>query len=348
MDNDQMKAPAIPTRDTGVDLLRSLAVLLMVLCHTVRGIRFGERPEWTDVLMAVEPLGQVLFLFLLGYSAWLSLERTADGGRRGWLAKQARRIAGLLLLAMVMVLLERGQWQEPVNLSGGFLGLASKSLLLLLPLGMLPAGRLRVLAGFGMGIALWGASAGLEGLQVWRNGWNAGSGPLLPLAAVAWTGWMAAQWKSGRGWRCMGAGAAWMLLGWLWGGAEPLYAWLDRSGRESVGILVNTGHGPAKVFYYTLHASLALFWVGATLALLELLRRCRGRFWSAWMPLGRYTLLVYLAHLAVLGVLRLRFGLLAGDAFYPLMGGLLLAMFGLAHGRARFALIFRKREGRAL
>lgn len=324
-----MKEKSDRPRDVGVDLVRALSVILMILCHSIRGTSFQGRPTWTIWVMALEPLGQVAFLFLLGCSARLSWARNPE--KKSWALLQVRRSGVFLVLGAAMVLLERGSLQDPVNLFSGFLALAAKCLIVLLPLGLFTTTGRRVLWGMLAGVLLWGGGGALEWNGLWINGWNAGNGPLLPLAAVAWTGWMVASLPGRFRQQVPLLGILLMCGGILMADLPGDFLdFLAQSGRESVAIgLIQHGRA-VQVHYYTLHSGLALFWVGVTAAGVSVLRWV-PRAGAGWLlPLGRHSLGVYLAHLAILGPIRLVFGFLSAQWIYALAGGLLLLMVGLS------------------
>ena len=324
-----------PPRDAGLDAARGWAVVLMFFCHAIRGIAWGDRPVWTLPVMAVEPWGQVLFLYLLGVSARLSGEACGSAWLR-WRG-QVRRIAGLALISALMVVLERGCWQSVTNLGSGFLALAGKCLLLLLLLEwvMGKSGVLDKVWVLTAGLLLWGGSAYFQQQAIWMNGLNAGNGPLLPLAAVAWAGFAGGRLRLRWMLPCaMGASLLGLALGYMDGSLDGgFFAWLDEAGRQSLPVALLDHGRSQEVYYYTLELGLALFWLGLSALLPALLRLC-PRSLVAWLlPLGRHSLLAYLTHLAVLGAIRLGFGMLPGYALYALLPCLIGSMWGLCYGR---------------
>ena len=312
-------------RDHAVDRIRGFAVFLMILCHSLRGIQWGQRPDWSNLAMAMEPLGQVLFLFVLGWSLFLAMDKYQKQSGRVWVKKNGLRVVGLWSLSAFMIYIERGEWQHPVMMQSGFLALAAKSTCLLSIL-FFCKGKWRWVSAFALGIGLWGITLYLEYTEQWIHGWNAGNGPLLPLAAVAWLGWLtAALYKQKRGllvFLCL------LFIGGSWLGAQgPVcFEWWETTGRQSVAVTLQKKGMVYEVYYYSLRTSLAIFWTGVSISLLLLGRSFRRYSWDPLIRLGQHSLWVYVAHLVLLGAIRLRWGLLDGSWFYALWGMNLFVM----------------------
>lgn len=312
-------------RDNGVDRIRGFAVFLMILCHSLRGVQWDQRPAWGRIAMAIEPWGQVLFLFVLGLSLFLAMEKYQKQSARHWFQKNGLRIVGLWGLSVIMIYVERGEWQHLVMMQSGFLALAAKSTLLLSIL-FLFNGKWRWVGVFTLGIVLWGGTLYLEYTEQWIHGLNAGNGPLLPLAAVAWLGWVAGACYQQK--KILLALLCFLWLGGSWLGAQGLagFEWWETTGRQSVAVSLQKEGVVYEVYYYSLRVSLALFWTGVSAGLLLLLRLWRGYSWDPLILFGRHSLWVYVAHLVLLGVIRLQWGLLEGSWFYGLWGMTLFVM----------------------
>lgn len=314
-----------------LDFLRGWAVFLMILCHSIRGIHWDSRPDWMRYVMAMEPLGQVLFLFLLGLSLYFSMQKYQDLSNKQWVRKIGVRVAGLWGLSVLLILLERGSWQSWVNLQGGFLGLAAKSTLVLSMLFLFPVVRrfaMALVLGLGFGVA----TLLPEWSGYWINGWNAGNGPLFPLVGVAWLGWMAGFSHGSKTYWQVSASLFLMLLGWLLAGQPLGLDWWETSGRYSMGVLFYEGGQAQDVYYYSLRTSMALFWSGLTALLWAALKSLEKPFLGIISLFGRHSLGVYCAHLALLGGVRLQWGLLQGNSFYALWLGILLSMVVFVYG----------------
>jgi len=310
-----------------MDWARALAVYLMILCHTLRIVSFSERPEWTCRLLEVEPFAQILFLFLLGAAAWCSRCRRSDS--RGWAFTQLRRSIALLLLGALLVVLERGRLQSFDLLFSGFLPLAGKVILLLTLAGLPNEIKMRMLLGaFGF-LGLIVGTYLCEWAGFWWNGFNSGSGPLLPLACAAALGWCWASCRSS--WSWIFVGVFLVVGGGLLAGRGDFALWLGELGRYTALVRFWTGQGWVDAYYYTLRTSLALFWCGVALLLIMALRFVPCQL-SGWLDApGRHSLLAYLLHLGILGGLVSLVGLQKNGAFIPLSSFLCILIVFVSH-----------------
>lgn len=329
-----------------IDFCRSWAIAGMVLCHCVRMVAFTARPQWSHLVLALEPWCQVLFLYLLGHSAWLGWHSATPG--ISWFLKQAKRFVFFLLLGALLVILENGHLQDPLILFSGFLPLAAKGILLILILaGIQTKGWTK--AGLVAGLTLLAGSALLEAKGLTLQGINVGSGPFLPLAAVVAFGWEMGSARRSFSWLIpitMGAMIVMAAVGVRITHSEGVLSWLAKGGRISNPTLLQRGGGEVEVYYYSLSVLLMLFWLAVSIVLLSSTGRFEGRIVAAISILGRHPLLCYLAHLFVLALVHISGFSLSGQLLAWFWGALLLALYAVCWTveRQKMAKFGKKRE----
>ncbi len=345
MEVQESKVKTRKERLTSIDFCRSLAIAGMVLCHCVRIVPFADRPDWSRLVLALEPWCQVLFLYLLGISARLGWASTPIDQ---WLPKQAKRVVMFFLLGALLVVLENGRLQAPVTLFSGFLPLAAKGILLLLLLAWIQAKGLAK-AGLGGGMVLLAVSALLDAQNGMIQGLNAGSGPFLPLAAIVAFGWEMGSSRRPFPWLVpifSGAVILVAAVGVRITHSEGLLSWLAEGGRISNPTLLLRGRGEVEVFYYSLSVLSTLFWWGVSVILVSLTGFFEGRlavFTGMW---GRHPLLCYLTHLLVLALVYISGFRLSGHWLPWCWAALILALYVMCWGveRQKMAKLGKKRE----
>src|SRR5688572_20123028 len=125
-----MTAPAA-TRDTALDAMRTVAILLMIASHTTRLIPWDERRDWSRWSLVIEPFTASLFLLLVGASVVQSWRKAQSSGvpRAAWLRKQGIRSLALWALSSVFYLVSDGpNLPDAVVLSGILCTIAYTSL----------------------------------------------------------------------------------------------------------------------------------------------------------------------------------------------------------------------------
>lgn len=318
----------------------------MVLCHCVRMVAFTARPQWSHLVLALEPWCQVLFLYLLGHSARLGWNSATPG--TSWFLKQAKRFGLFLLLGALLVILENGHLQDPLILFSGFLPLAAKGILLILILaGIQIKGWTKV--GQVAGLVLLAGSALLEAKGLTVQGINAGSGPFLPLATVVAFGWEMGSARRSFSWLIpftMGAMIVMAALGVRITHSEGVLSWLADSGRISNPTLLQRGSGEVEVYYYSLSVLLMLFWAAASFVMLSIFVRFDGRIVAALSLIGRHPLFCYLTHLLVLALVHISGFHLSGLLLPWCWGALMLALYVMCWlvERQKTAKLSKKRE----
>lgn len=175
-----MTAPAA-TRDTALDALRTVAVLLMIASHTTRLIAWEERRDWSRWSLVIEPFTASLFLLLVGASVVQSWRKAQGAGvpRAAWLRKQGIRALALWTLSSLFYLVSEGpRLPDAIVLSGILCTIAYTSL----AASWLASGP-RPLLGLALLAAAMGAAfAWLDLKEIRLFVLNAGNSPLLPLA----------------------------------------------------------------------------------------------------------------------------------------------------------------------
>lgn len=301
---------AAARRDSALDALRTLAILLMVASHTSRLIAWDERRDWSRWSLVIEPFTASLFLILVGASLVWSWKKAREAGlaRPAWLRRQGIRAAALWATSMVFYVVSEGfHWPDAVFLSGILCTIAYTSLA-----GSLLVSSRRPMLWLGLAIlALSALYAWLDLGERYIFILNAGNSPLLPLALFGICGaWGALALESRRK----------LLLVLLVAAAcATLAALLSRHsfqelftkplGRYETARVFMTGTGPAgtgKVIpYYNLRVILApaiLSLAALLYALLAAVRPAADRA-AAWaFRLGRRSLDVYILHLAILAI----------------------------------------------
>jgi len=178
---------ASPRRDTVLDAMRTLAILLMAMSHVTRLVPADLRPAWGPLSLLIEPYTQALFLGLVGASLVHSRQSSLRRGQGGWAWARSRlgRMGQLYLLSVVVFWLERGpQWPHGLT-STGILALIAGAIAIFTATVAAPRALL-VTAGVTAGLGALAAVLDLAGAQVLAV--NAGNGPLLPTALYAGLG----------------------------------------------------------------------------------------------------------------------------------------------------------------
>ena len=171
-------------RDSVVDALRSLAIVMMAMSHTARIIDKDVRPAWGNWVLEFDPWPQALFLGLVGASLVLSLDAHRTRDLPGsWAMGRLRRAAELYGLSMLLFFFDRGpQWPDLFTASG-ILSDIAVAILVFSPVAQLkrPLLGAAVLTGLLAAFALWLHGSGVE--IFW---FNRGNAPLFP--NIVWTG----------------------------------------------------------------------------------------------------------------------------------------------------------------
>jgi uncharacterized membrane protein len=294
-------------RDSVLDALRTLAVLLMVAAHTTRLIAWDERRDWSRWVLLIEPFIASLFLYLVGASLAESWKR-AGGDRAGWFRRQALRALPLWALSCLFYVLEEGfQFPDTLFLSGILATIAYTILAVML---LVAAPRSAWL--------LAAAAACLLALHVWldRRGlrWfflNAGNSPLLPLLVFALLGaWLSPLLRARPLMGALLAGAAMVTLVLLFSRYSFGAVFSKPLGRYETARVFFTGPPQARVEksipYYNLRPLLVPVVLSVILLLqtgLSLLRPALDRAGKALFPIGRHSLDAYILHLSVLALI---------------------------------------------
>ncbi len=172
-------------RDSVVDALRSLAIVMMVMSHAARVIVHDVRPAWSTGALDLDCWIQALFLGLSGASLHLSHRASQARGHdgRSWMRARLRRVVELMLLGSVLFFANFGpQW--PVGVAGAsILHTIGVGILVFAPVVLL---RHSLLAAGLLTGALLGLTAGLEAAELSVHWLNGGKSTLLP--NIAWTG----------------------------------------------------------------------------------------------------------------------------------------------------------------
>jgi hypothetical protein len=341
-------------RDTALDALRMIAVLLMVASHTSRLIAWDERREWSRFSLLIEPLTASLFLILVGASLTHSWRSSRERGRLPWYRKQATRAAALWAVSCVFYTLEDGFRLPDAMTMSGILATIAYSILSVMLLVSAPR---PVPALMAVSAALICAHAWLDfrGAKVFVL--NAGNSPLLPLSLFACLGALGAQALEIRN-RFVKAAlvtAALLTLAFVLQRHSFTEVFSKPIGRFETSRTLTWMKGDVamekNVPYYNLKPILVpvisslIVLLYAALAMLRPLLDRSSRF---LLPLGRRSLDVYILHLFLLAMLVLRGGkrplreTWQGDAVF-------LAVLAICYGwvllRDRFPL--RRRARRA-
>ena len=312
-------APSL-SRDSVVDALRSLAIVMMVLSHAARVVDRDVRPAWSTGALDLDCWTQALFLGLAGASLHLShRSHVLKGGTSPWLRGRATRALELFLLGSLLFFADFGpQW--PVILVGAsILHTIGAGILVFAPVVMLE--RSLLAAGL-LTAGILGLTAGMEAAGISVHWLNAGKSTLLP--NIAWTGvgFLAARGlEDGRKALLWGMSAAILVAGVAalsqWGLRELLVAPLGRL----TAPLELQGRGPGPLIAWTMltggelqnrtvvafrptllsMAASALLTLGAY-QLFRLLRPLLDRGRRNVLLIGHYSLGVYVLHLVVLAL----------------------------------------------
>jgi uncharacterized membrane protein len=323
---------ALRERQRGVDLLRGLVIVLMVIDH-VRWFFSAARFDPTDPAQTTVALFFTrwvthfcapVFMFLAGAAAWLSLGRGRTPGELShYLATR-----GLWLILLELTVARLG-WQ--FNLDYGYTGalvfwalgwcMIALAVLTRLPTPVVAALSLGMIVlhhlADGIQPASWGSLAWL---------WTVlhAPGDLEPLPGVhlfvlyplvPWIGVMAAgyvfgpvlAWPSERRDRiCLRLGlaltAAFVLLRAANGYGDPAPWSSQASAWRTTLSFLNTTKYPASLLFL-------LMTLGPALALLPWLDRARGRVAEGLLVLGRVPLFFWLLHVPLIHLLALVFSL---------------------------------------
>jgi hypothetical protein len=312
-------------RDHALDALRTLAILGMMAAHTARLIAFDARPEWSRLVLLLEPLIPTLFLLLVGISLAMSREAARRRGQTGWLwyARQLKRAAALWGISAVFFTLELGFRLPDALTASGILANIAYAIVIV---GGLLAARGEAMRHVLLATVLVGGITLYIGLDLNGQGvfpLNIGNSPFLPLwlfalAGALWgTMFRAEPPVKGRGtprpygmWVTAigvtgGLIAVWLVAGY---GVDTLFT--KPFGRSDAGRLTPAafyGGEALHVGYYNLRPVLAAACLGLQLAalvvlgkLLQFVREGRARILFA---LGRHALGAYILHLALLAIL---------------------------------------------
>jgi uncharacterized membrane protein len=352
--------PGAPrTRDTALDALRLIAVLLMIASHTSRLIAWDERRGWSFFSLLIEPLTASLFLMLVGASlvrSWLSARAGIPAGassaevhevRAAWYRKQAVRAAALWAVSCVFYVLEDGFHLPDAVTMSGILATIAYSALLGMP--MVAAARPVPL--------LLAASAALLGLHAWLDArglkifaLNAGNSPLLPLLPFATLGALGALSLEygGRRTRAALAAAALLTLAFLLYRHSFAEIFSKPLGRFETSRILEAVQGGKRVEkrvpYYNLRPLLVPMITALVVLAYAMLALARpwldkGARWL--LPMGRRSLDVYILHLCLLAMLVVRGGKRPletswqGDA---VLIGVIVACYAWTRARERFPL----------
>jgi uncharacterized membrane protein len=311
-------APASRRRDTALDGLRTLAVLLMISSHTSRLIVWESRRGWSRFALLIEPLTASLFLILVGASLVHSWRASEARGRAAWFRKQGLRASALWVVSCVFYSIEEGfHWPDAVLLSGILATIAYAILA-----GMLMVSLRRAVP------VLIAVSCGLAGLHwyldVRQQQWffiNAGNSPMLPLFLFTCLGALGTLALESRNRLIRPAlvTCAVLALGLIFSRHPFVETFSKPLGRFETVRIVVSGTSEARIEksipYYNLRpilvpviASMTVLVYAALAALASAASSASLR--PAWdkaarflFPMGRHSLDVYILHLSLLAVL---------------------------------------------
>jgi uncharacterized membrane protein len=310
------EARSLLRRDTALDALRLIAVLLMIASHTTRLIAWNERRGWSFFSLLIEPLTASLFLILVGASLVHSArayrvrgDAEGEAGWSGWYRKQAIRAGALWAVSCLFYTLEDGfHLPDAVTMSGILATIAYTGL----------AGMFLVTARRPVPVLL-AVTAALIGLQIWLDmrgrtlfALNGGNSPLLPLFPFACLGALGALAleRGGRSARAALVTAALLTLGCLLHRHSFADIFSAPLGRYETARTITVNNGRIRVEktipYYNLRPVLipmisAL--VVLAYAFLAVLRPWLDKAGRYLLPMGRRSLDVYILHLSLLAIL---------------------------------------------
>ncbi len=292
-------------RDTALDGLRFIAVLLMMASHTTRLIVWDERREWSRFSLLIEPLTASLFLILVGASLVHSWRSARVHGRAAWFRKQSIRAAALWAVSCVFYALEDGlQLPDVLTMSGILATIAYTGLLgMLLVAGPRPIPALLAVVALCLGTHLW---LDHHGLQVFVL--NAGNSPLLPLFPFACLGALGAlSLERGAAVRFSILAAAVAALAFILHRHGFAAVFSKPLGRYETIRTLSISHGGVRtrvdVPYYNLRPILVPVIASLVVLIYAALAVARSGLDKAqrWLlPMGRRSLDVYILHLTVL------------------------------------------------
>jgi len=309
-----------PTRDPVIDALRTVAILLMAGSHIARIVDKDVRPAWLWQALDMDPLTQALFLGLAGASLIMSLEAAkAREQEAGWVGARTRRVGELWLLSALLFFFDRGlQWPD-IATASGILSAIAVSILVFTPLAGLkrPLIPTAVVTAAMLGFSVWLDLSGTE--MYWIN---TGAAPLFP--NMVWTGvgvMVVAAMRDGQRWVPWSLGTLAAVAGaatlWRYGYTELMTEPLGR--REFPITYQGRSHGLAntwaliqgeelrrtKVTYFD-PTTIGMPLVAAQVVLLTVVFRriepLLDRVRSTLLLPGRYSLGVYVVHLAIIAV----------------------------------------------
>lgn len=363
-------APASPSRlarDSVVDALRSLAIVMMAMSHTARIIDKDVRPLWGEWILIFDPWPQCLFLGLVGASLVLSLDAHRKRGTPGsWALGRLKRAGELYLLSMLLFFFDRGLQCPDLFTASGILADIALAVVIFTPVAQLerPLLGATALTGLLLAFSLWLHGSGAE--IFWINTANA---PIFP--NIVWTGIglvaFQALHEGRRGILALLAGLSVLLSGLL----------LTRHGFVEL-LTTPVGRDEAKTFYLGRSHGLGNTWdlirgeelrrrgvtyfnptvlsmpISALLTtgsylLFRAVEPALDKVRSNVLLIGRYSLGVYVFHLLVLVIPVMIAGksrpLESSAAAWGFMAGLLALCWGYAF--VRHGMVKRKRARQA-
>lgn len=308
-------APRPSSRDSVLDAMRTVAILLMIASHTTRLIVWDERREWSRFSLLIEPFTASLFLILVGVSlvqSFLKSERESAArgmpfSRARWLRRQLARALALWAVSAVFYVSSEGFLLPDALVLSGILATIAYTILItgLLLASPRPAIALSLAATAALALYAW---LDLGERRVFVI--NAGNSPLLPLGLGALCGALAAlgAHRRPRLAKPLLLGAAVIAMGLLLA-RHPFGELFSKPvGRyETARTFLEEGTAEVRrtVPYYNLRIILfpAILSLAVLLyAALSLARRPLDRAARPLLRLGRRSLDVYILHLALLAV----------------------------------------------
>jgi hypothetical protein len=304
-----------PGRDTALDALRLIAVLLMIASHSTRLIVWDERRAWSRFSLLIEPLTASLFLVLVGASLVHSRRAAQARGSdpSAWMRKQALRSAALWAFSCLFYFLEDGFRLPDVLTMSGILATIAYTGLLGMWLVSVPRPAPALAAACA---ALTALHLGLDRSHTLVFGLNAGNSPMLPLFLFACLGALGTLAldapRAVRGALVAAALAALALILHRHGFADVFSKPLGRY--ETVRSFVKEGSGTRSqedIPYYNLRPILVPMIASLVVLLyaaLALARPWLDKAQRFLLPMGRRSLDVYILHLSLLAILVLKGG----------------------------------------
>lgn len=322
-------------RNTAIDGLRTIAILLMIASHTSRLVDWSERREWSRWVLLIEPLTASLFLMLVGASlvfSWQAFSYQAlfekqnelteienasprKIARGKWYQKQALRALMLWVISCVFYTVEEGFHLPDALLLSGILATISYTIIL---------GMILVSVRFSIPILFFACSL-LFGYHLYLDHSNTllfmitlGNSPLMPLFLFACLGALLAKiiLLNNRYFNWIVIVAACLVLAWIFH-RHPFEAVFTKPlGRyEMTRTLISGNHDikiEKKIPYYNLRPILVptiasiIILLYAVLTLIKyLLSKCSKYIFV----IGKRSLEVYILHLSLLALLVLHGGM---------------------------------------